>query len=77
MRQADQRPVNLRGAHQLGFVASGGHLQTLQRNTSIVLHPVVDSFGKLFDIFGLLESGDGEDIAVVLLQIGLQLVGEF
>src|ERR1700681_1714395 len=41
-----------------------------------MFEPIVNSFGDLFDFLGLFEGGDGEDIAVVLLQIELELIGQ-
>src|SRR6516225_6332178 len=48
----------------------------LQRNISM-LEPIVDSLGDFLYVLGLLESGDGQNVPVVLLQIRFELVGEF
>src|ERR1700719_386992 len=53
-----------------------GRTLPLQRNTSM-LQPIVNSLGQFFDVFGLLESGYGEDVAVILLQGGFEFFGEF
>ena len=42
-----------------------------------MLQPIANPFGDLFDFLGLLERPDGEDVAVVLLQVQFEFIGQF
>lgn len=41
-----------------------------------MLEPVVDSLGEFFDFFSFFEGGQRQDVAVVLFELELQVVGE-
>src|SRR4051794_39513020 len=47
-----------------------------QRNRLIVAHPRTNSFRQFLDIIRFFDSRDGEDVAIVLFQVDLQLLGQ-
>src|SRR5437879_6005365 len=61
-----------------GWAAASGHCKDKSAQPSRLMPEArADSLDQFFDFIGFLEGGEGKNIAVVLLQVRLQLLREF